>query len=114
MYAGRTRIVRLLFIARTSPPLSKEALKFALIEAKRGRDVQTYRTLVDTLHQIWPEEVQSQLDDAWIEQVSKAVKADADRLEHELKGYKNTLIKESIRVRWSPGYRYGARQEARS
>lgn len=31
--------------------------------------------------------------------MQKMVKAETDRLEHELRGYKNNLIKESIRVR---------------
>jgi COP9 signalosome complex subunit 1 len=37
-------------------------------------------------------------DATWIATRNKQVKAEADRLEHELKGYKNNLIKESIRV----------------
>jgi COP9 signalosome complex subunit 1 len=39
-----------------------------------------------------------QADSAWIEKKDKQNKAETTRLEHELKGYKNNLIKESIRV----------------
>jgi hypothetical protein len=38
------------------------------------------------------------LDQAWIEKREKLNGAEAGRLEAELKGYKNNLIKESIRV----------------
>ena len=39
-----------------------------------------------------------QADPAWMEKKDKQNKAETTRLEHELKGYKNNLIKESIRV----------------
>ena len=39
-----------------------------------------------------------QTDLAWMEKKEKQNKAETTRLEHELKGYKNNLIKESIRV----------------
>jgi COP9 signalosome complex subunit 1 len=38
----------------------------------------------------------------WMEATTKQVKAETDRLEFELKGYKNNLIKESIRVGLEP------------
>jgi len=34
----------------------------------------------------------------WVDTKQRQVKAETDRLEGELKGYKNNLIKESIRV----------------
>jgi len=37
-------------------------------------------------------------DQDWIESTSRQVRAETTRLENELKGYKNNLIKESIRV----------------
>lgn len=39
------------------------------------------------------------IDRSWIERKEKQNKAESSRLEAELKGYKNNLIKESIRVR---------------
>lgn len=39
------------------------------------------------------------VDQAWVEKREKQNKAESNRLEAELKGYKNNLIKESIRVR---------------
>lgn len=38
-------------------------------------------------------------DVAWVDKMTRQVKAETERLEAELKGYKNNLIKESIRVR---------------
>jgi COP9 signalosome complex subunit 1 len=43
-------------------------------------------------------EMEVQEDLAWMEKKNKQNKAETTRLEHELKGYKNNLIKESIRV----------------
>jgi hypothetical protein len=48
-----------------------------------------------------PEEPEAQRDDAWIDRIETANKAETARLEGELKGYRNNLIKESIRVRTS-------------
>jgi COP9 signalosome complex subunit 1 len=39
------------------------------------------------------------IDRSWVERKEKQNKAESSRLEAELKGYKNNLIKESIRVR---------------
>jgi COP9 signalosome complex subunit 1 len=45
-----------------------------------------------------PDDPDARLDMNWMETTAKQVKAETDRLEFELKGYKNNLIKESIRV----------------
>ena len=37
-------------------------------------------------------------DLAWVDKMTRQVTIETDRLEAELKGYKNNLIKESIRV----------------
>lgn len=49
-----------------------------------------------------PNEPEAQRDDAWIEKTEVENKAKTARLEGELKGYRNNLIKESIRVRDKP------------
>jgi 26S proteasome subunit RPN7 len=41
------------------------------------------------------------VDRSWVEQKTQQNRAESSRLETELKGYKNNLIKESIRVRSS-------------
>lgn len=46
-----------------------------------------------------PAEREVIVDKKWVERTIKNNKAELHRLEAELKGYKNNLIKESIRVR---------------
>ncbi|KAK2758677.1 hypothetical protein FQN54_003367 [Arachnomyces sp. PD_36] len=97
-YTGRTRFDRLFLIGICSIPLSTEALKAAVTEAKAGKDVERYERAVSVLMDTAPQEPEAVLDVEWVERTQKAVKAETDRLEHELKGYKNNLIKESIRM----------------
>ncbi len=75
-----------------------EALKAAVAEAKRGRDVGMYQAAVGYLQQVAPGDPDAIVDAAWVDRMSKQVNMETDRLEQELKGYKNNLIKESIRV----------------
>lgn len=72
----------------------------AVQEAKSGKNVDRYREAVSCLAYVSPDDVSglAELDTAWIEKREKQVKQETDKLEHELKGYKNNLIKESIRV----------------
>lgn len=95
---GRTKFARLYLIGTCSSFLAVEALKMAVAEAKSGMDVSCYETAVEALSQIAPSDSEAVLDTEWINNTTKVVKADTNRLERELKGYKNNLIKESIRV----------------
>lgn len=95
---GRTRYDRLVLIGSCSTYLSTEALKQAVLEAKNGQDVDRYEQAVFLLQKVAPSEPEAAPDTAWIENTRKSVTAESDRLEAELKGYKNNLIKESIRV----------------
>lgn len=45
-----------------------------------------------------PMEVQVAPDATWVEKRTKQIQAETDRLEAELKIYRNNMIKESIRV----------------
>ena len=78
--------------------LCVDALKAAVTEAKSGRDVQRYREAWESLRVAAPHEPEAALDNAWIDNTEKLNKTETARLEAELKGYKNNLIKESIRV----------------
>lgn len=51
------------------------------------------------LYQIVPDDPDATLDSAWTAKTTKDVNTETNRLEVELKGYKNNMIKESIRVR---------------
>ncbi|PGG99443.1 hypothetical protein AJ79_08517 [Helicocarpus griseus UAMH5409] len=97
-YTGRTKLARLYVIGTCSTFLSVEALKMAVAEAKLGKDVDLYMSAVEALSRVAPQDPEAKPDTAWVDHTSKVVKAETDRLEHELKGYKNNLIKESIRM----------------
>ena len=95
---GRTRFDRLFLIGISSAYLHLEALKAAIAEAKRGVDVARYEQAILALVEAEPDDPDATPDTAWIEGTRKAAKIETDKLELELKGYKNNLIKESIRV----------------
>ncbi|KAL3479032.1 CSN complex subunit 1 [Aspergillus californicus] len=97
-YTGRTRFNRLFLIGTCSTYLAADALKAAVAEAKSGKDVSRYERAVQALTEISQSEAEAVIDREWAERSLKVVKTETDRLEHELKGYKNNLIKESIRM----------------
>lgn len=99
LFSGRTRFDRLYLIGTSSTVLSTEALKLAVAEAKSGKDVSQYDKAVRALSEVAPNEPDASLDAAWVHNVQRQVQAQSERLEQELRGYKNNLIKESIRVR---------------
>ena len=97
-YRGKTRVFRLIHIGKTSAYLQVDALKAAVTEAKAGQDVTLYEDAVSLLKQIASSEPEATLDVKWVDKTSREVKAETTRLEAELKGYKNNLIKERISV----------------
>ncbi|KAI0976314.1 26S proteasome subunit RPN7-domain-containing protein [Xylaria arbuscula] len=97
-YRGRTRFERLLLIGQCSVPLCLDALKAAVVEAKKGKDVQRYRDAWECIRLAGPNEPEAQLDEAWISNTTRTNKNTTSQLETELKGYKNNLIKESVRI----------------
>lgn len=96
--AGRTRFERLFFIGQHSISLCVDALKAAVSEAKRGRDADHYRCAQEKLAAVAPHEPEAGYDKDWIDRVVRENNVQTRRLEDELKGYKNNLIKESVRV----------------
>ncbi|KAI1110760.1 26S proteasome subunit RPN7-domain-containing protein [Nemania sp. NC0429] len=97
-YKGHTRVDRLLLIGQSSVPLCLEALKAAVLEAKKGKDVQRYRDAWECIRLAGPNEPEAQYDDAWAHATTKSNNTITHQLEAELKGYKNNLVKESIRI----------------
>lgn len=72
-----------------------------MAEAKKGADVRNYNEAVALLKKVsGGKNVDGFLDPVWAAQQEKKNAAESARLENELKGYKNNLIKESIRVRF--------------
>ncbi|KAM0275900.1 hypothetical protein ACHAQH_007287 [Verticillium albo-atrum] len=97
-YRGRTRLDRLLTIGRCCVPLCVEALKAAVVEAKSGRDVERYREIWECIRVAAPAEPEAVYDQEWADKTTKENRQETHHLETQLKGYKNNLIKESIRV----------------
>ncbi|KAF7879175.1 hypothetical protein EAF04_000373 [Stromatinia cepivora] len=97
-YKGRTRLERLYLIGVTSTFLGVEALKILIKEAKQGKDVTIYMDAWAALSKMAPNEPEAFRDDQWIDATNKSNAAEAARLEAQLKGYKNNLIKESTRM----------------
>ncbi|EDN97703.1 hypothetical protein SS1G_12557 [Sclerotinia sclerotiorum 1980 UF-70] len=95
---GRTRLERLYLIGVTSTFLGVEALKILIKEAKQGKDVTIYMDAYAALAKVAPNEPEAFRDDQWIDATNKSNAAEAARLEAQLKGYKNNLIKESTRM----------------
>lgn len=101
---GRTRTARLLWIANASTVLRLDALKQAARDAIDGRDVELYKEAVEKIRDLDPADPAAVHNVEWIQATEKANAAELSRLEAELKGYKNNLVKESIRVRHSRLY----------
>ncbi|CAN8096608.1 unnamed protein product [Discula destructiva] len=97
-YTGRTRTARLMLIARSSTVLGLDALKLASRDAISRNDVQLYRDVIQAIRAIDPNDPATVCNNEWAEATEKTNKAELTRLETELKGYKNNLIKESIRM----------------
>ncbi|KAG6033953.1 hypothetical protein E4U19_006066 [Claviceps sp. Clav32 group G5] len=97
-YVGRTRFDRLLHIGKTSVYLCVDALRAAVIEAKKGHDVLCYLEALECLKEAAPDVPEAQRDSDWVHKTEAENKAETTRLENELKGYTNNLIKESIRM----------------
>lgn len=70
----------------------------AIAETKKGKNVALYTRLVEDFSSIAPNDSAALVDTTWAEKKTREVREEHDRLEHELKSYKNNLIKESIRV----------------
>lgn len=97
-YKGRTRFDRLLLIGQSSVALCLDALKAALAEAKKGRDTSRYREAAELLRQASPRDAEALVDAQWADATDKSNREETRRLEIELKGYKNNLVRESIRM----------------
>ncbi|CAG8499511.1 1130_t:CDS:2 [Paraglomus brasilianum] len=96
-----TKVDRLLFIGKRCPSLQIDAYKLALAELHRNSlDHNKYLTTAANLNEILSSQGKPlyQLDSRWVDTAQKRAKAILERLEGELKNYKNNLIKESIRM----------------
>lgn len=85
-------------IGQTSPVLCVDALRAAVAEAKKSENVSAYKTAWSCIRYAAPNDPAAQLDQAWINRKSSEQAIKLKKLNHELAGYRNSLVKESIRV----------------
>ncbi|KAF3938682.1 hypothetical protein ABW19_dt0207143 [Dactylella cylindrospora] len=97
-YSGRMKLTRLLFIGSHCIPLATEAVKAAIPLIKEAGDTKLYKQAVAILQVFSPTDPDAKPDDEWIEKTTLENKRKTERLDTELKSYKNNMIKESIRI----------------
>ncbi|KAL1329582.1 hypothetical protein HN51_046701 [Arachis hypogaea] len=103
LYSGRTKIMRLLFIADHSsdekvgnPSMNLEALRMAYDEIKKGENTQLMREVAQKINgRLGPS---YELDSAWCDAVDHRAEQKKEKLDNELNAYRTNLIKESIRM----------------
>ncbi|KAF7844667.1 COP9 signalosome complex subunit 1 [Senna tora] len=99
LYSGRTKIMRLLFIAdhcEKNSTMQLEALRMAYDEIKKGENTQLFREVVQKIDgRLGPD---YGMDVAWCETVDRRAEQRKEKLENELNAYRTNLIKESIRM----------------
>ncbi|CAL0318333.1 unnamed protein product [Lupinus luteus] len=100
-YAGRTKIMRLLFLAdrcgeKNQTAMQLDAFRMAHDEIKKGENTQLYREVVQKIDgRLGPD---YDMDVAWAENVDRRAEQKKEKLENELNAYRTNLIKESIRM----------------
>ncbi|RHZ56299.1 hypothetical protein Glove_402g51 [Diversispora epigaea] len=100
-YKGHTKVDRLLFIAKRCPQLQIDAYKLALQELRdNSLDHTRYNAAASKLNEVLAAQgyPSYSIDLNWVDSTQKRAKSLLERLEVELKNYKNNLIKESIRM----------------
>nr|GMD62385.1 probable methyltransferase PMT13 [Ipomoea batatas] len=98
LYSGRTKIMRLLFIADrcNNASMQLEALRMAYDEIKKGENTQLFREVVQKINgRLGPNYGP---DAAWTDSVDRRAEQRKEKLENELNAYRTNLIKESIRM----------------
>ncbi|RDX76280.1 COP9 signalosome complex subunit 1 [Mucuna pruriens] len=98
LYSGRTKIMRLLFIAdkMSNATTQLEALRMAYDEIKKGENTQLFREVVQKIDgRLGPN---YGMDSAWCDAVDRRAEQKKEKLENELNAYRTNLIKESIRM----------------
>lgn len=89
LYSGRTKIVRLLFIAdhcENNQTMQLEALRMAYDEIKKGEDTQLFRQVVNKINgRLGPNYV---MDVAWCDNIDRRADSKKEKLENELNAYR--------------------------
>lgn len=94
LYTGRTKIVRLMFIAdqcaETNPSMQLEALRMAYDEIKKGENTQLYREIVLKINGRLG--LGYELDSDWADAIDRRAEQRKDKLENELNAYRVCLL----------------------
>lgn len=89
LYQGRTKIMRLLFIAdhcEGHPAMRVEALRMAYDEIKKGENTQLFREVVQKIDgKLGPN---YGMDSAWCDTVDRRAELKKEKLENELNAYR--------------------------
>ncbi|KAF3520510.1 hypothetical protein DY000_02061868 [Brassica cretica] len=89
LYKGRTKIMRLLFIASHcggNQTMQLEALRMAYDEIKKGENTQLFRDVVNRINGRLGDKYK--MDSAWCESVDRRAEQKKGRLENELSSYR--------------------------
>jgi COP9 signalosome complex subunit 1 len=89
--------LRLAHISIHCPPLARQALSLAIAAAKKGKNVPLYSRLHDIASRLGFSDLAT-TDADWVARQDEANKRELVRLEGELRGYKNNMIRESTRM----------------
>lgn len=105
-YRGLGKLQRLLFIAKHSPTYAVDALRIAASSVRNTHNTDVYRDAMTKLIQILSVDENEDgaapgqlpdLDQQWMETTNKRAQMKLEKLDQDLKTYKNNSIKESIR-----------------
>ncbi|CAJ0916573.1 5705_t:CDS:10 [Entrophospora sp. SA101] len=99
-YTGHTKVDRLLFIASRCLALQIDAYKLAIQELRNSLDTNQYLYAASKFNEVLASRglLLYQVDSSWVDSTQKLAKQRLEKMELELKNYKNNLIKESIRM----------------
>ena len=103
-YSGRSKVDRLIFIAKRAPSLAIDALRMALAELRSLDDTARFVAVAQELQTVLsnqgiaPTAKDLLPTDPWVEQTNRMVLQRQERLELDLKNYSANMIKESVRM----------------
>lgn len=69
-----------------------------MVESRNSKDADAYRDFAQLYQDLGSSQKIPELEEGSASKIEAVVSRETDRLENDLKGYKNNLIKESIRV----------------
>ncbi|PWN39838.1 hypothetical protein IE81DRAFT_305949 [Ceraceosorus guamensis] len=100
-YKGQTQIARLLHLAERSPALRLVCSQAAIALLRQGQDTKQYLYAFRIRDSAGPASGAEQLqrpNHAWVQQADLENEKELEKLDIELRGYQNNMIKESIRM----------------